>query len=256
MTAPLFVSFGGGVNSAALLIGLRDRGVVPDAILFADTGAELPHTYAFIEQMQERLKAWNFPPLEVVRKLYRKQFEGLEGDCLRKKMLPGLAYGTRSCSIKYKGDILDTHLRRWIKARKAEKPARKAIGYDAGEPWRSNKVSPNPELWTAWYPLVEWGWDRAKCVEVLAAEGLAAGKSSCFFCPAMKKGEVIKLAEEYPDYMARALAMEEAAFVGHRSAAARGLGGTYRWSELLQNDKDQARFDFRENPFIPCGCVE
>jgi len=35
----IMVSFGGGVNSAALLVGMHERDERPDAILFADTGA-------------------------------------------------------------------------------------------------------------------------------------------------------------------------------------------------------------------------
>ena len=38
------VSFGGGVNSTALLIGLEERDERPDYILFADTGGEKPET--------------------------------------------------------------------------------------------------------------------------------------------------------------------------------------------------------------------
>jgi len=39
------VSFGGGTNSTAMLVGMWERGERPDAILFADTGGEKPHTY-------------------------------------------------------------------------------------------------------------------------------------------------------------------------------------------------------------------
>ena len=35
---------GGGVNSSALLVGLHQRGIPVDLILFADTGGELPST--------------------------------------------------------------------------------------------------------------------------------------------------------------------------------------------------------------------
>jgi len=35
---PWGVNFGGGVNSVALLLFCRDRGLVPDWILFSDTG--------------------------------------------------------------------------------------------------------------------------------------------------------------------------------------------------------------------------
>lgn len=46
------VSFGGGTNSAALLIGLYKHKIPIDLITFADTGAEHPHTYQFIENNQ------------------------------------------------------------------------------------------------------------------------------------------------------------------------------------------------------------
>ena len=41
------VSYGGGANSTALLIGLHQHRIPVDLILFADTGGEHPHTYAY-----------------------------------------------------------------------------------------------------------------------------------------------------------------------------------------------------------------
>jgi len=38
----MVVSYGGGVNSTAVLVGMVERGIRPDAILFADTGGEHP----------------------------------------------------------------------------------------------------------------------------------------------------------------------------------------------------------------------
>lgn len=248
----LVVSFGGGVNSGAMLIGLRDKGLVPDAIFFADTASELPKTYDFVHRFSEHIQTWGFPPIERVFKTFKGEFEGLEKASLRLKTLPGLAFGTRSCSMKYKGEVLDRALRLRAKKHGWNLPAQKAIGYDAGEPWRANKVSPEPTLWTAWYPLVEWGWTRDDCLRVLASEGFAPPKSSCFFCPAMRKGEIIQLAEQHPEYMDRALAIEDAA----QANTSRGLGGSFKWREILRADRDQVRFDFDENPLIPCGCVE
>lgn len=66
--SPLVVAYGGGVDSTAMLVGmaricrvaasmLKDARLVdewrPDAITFADPGAEHPETYAFLEIMQE-----------------------------------------------------------------------------------------------------------------------------------------------------------------------------------------------------------
>lgn len=38
------LSFGGGVNSTALLVGLCSHNKPPSLVLFADTGLELPET--------------------------------------------------------------------------------------------------------------------------------------------------------------------------------------------------------------------
>ena len=39
------LNMGGGVNSVALLVELINRGIQLDEVIFADTGAEMPHTY-------------------------------------------------------------------------------------------------------------------------------------------------------------------------------------------------------------------
>ena len=47
------VSYGGGVNSTAMLIGLHRRSTPIDLILFSDTGGEQPHTYDFLPVMND-----------------------------------------------------------------------------------------------------------------------------------------------------------------------------------------------------------
>lgn len=85
----IVLSYGGGTNSTAMLVGLMERGERPDLILFADTGGEKPHTYEHIETMQRWLRAAGWPTITTVRK------EGitLERDCLDRKALPSIAYG-------------------------------------------------------------------------------------------------------------------------------------------------------------------
>ena len=41
---PLAVAYGSGVDSTAMLIEFVRRGILPDLILFADTGGEKPKT--------------------------------------------------------------------------------------------------------------------------------------------------------------------------------------------------------------------
>ena len=57
------VSYGGGANSTALLIGLHQHRIPVDLILFADTGAEHPHTYAYLDIMDRWLKDHGMPPI-------------------------------------------------------------------------------------------------------------------------------------------------------------------------------------------------
>ncbi len=47
------VGYGGGTDSTALLVECVKRGIKVDMILFADTGAEKPHTYAYVNYFSE-----------------------------------------------------------------------------------------------------------------------------------------------------------------------------------------------------------
>jgi hypothetical protein len=48
-----------------------------------------------------------------------------------------------------------------------------------------------------WFPLQDWGWDRARCIQEILKEGLPEpSKSSCYFCTAMKPWEVDELPVE------------------------------------------------------------
>ena len=42
---PHIVAFGGGVDSTAMIIGMIERQMPIDLIMFADTGGERPNTY-------------------------------------------------------------------------------------------------------------------------------------------------------------------------------------------------------------------
>ena len=96
------VSYGGGANSTALLIGLHQHRIPVDLILFADTGAEHPHTYAYLEVMDSWLKDHGMPP---ITRVYKTTRDGkrltLEDECLQSCSLPSIAYGFKRCSLKH-----------------------------------------------------------------------------------------------------------------------------------------------------------
>ena len=81
-----------GVDSTAMLIGLRDRKVCIDLILFADTGWEKPENMAYLPTIQAWLSANGMPPVTVIKRVSPRAGDtSLHGECLRKSVVPSLA---------------------------------------------------------------------------------------------------------------------------------------------------------------------
>ena len=68
MTIRHVLSFGGGVNSAALMVVLIQEGLPFDEAVFADTGGEVPETYQYLETARRYLGPDHEVPLTVVSK--------------------------------------------------------------------------------------------------------------------------------------------------------------------------------------------
>jgi len=247
----LIISYGGGTNSVAMLVGMRDRGIIPDHITFADTGGEKPNTYEHIEYMKGWCKDNGFPNIVIVKTVdIRGEVIVLEDKCLQEKKLPSIAYGFKACSEKHKirpqnkyyNNLPDTKAV-WAGGGKVTK----YIGFDADEAHRSRDF--DDHKYNVEYPLIEWGYGRAECIESINAAGIPLpGKSSCFFCPSMKQSEIRELAAVYPDLMDRAIAMENNAELTH----IKGLGRSFRWQDVIATD------DLFPDNYIEqsCGCYD
>jgi hypothetical protein len=241
-----------------MLVGMMHRQVRRDLILFADTGGEKPETYAYRETFGEWLARVGFPPVITVQN--DGKHASLEAECLTQKVLPSLAYGWKKCSEKYKKRPQDKFVKTWqpaIDAIAAGKKMTKAIGFDAGERRRERQFP--EEKYHYWYPLIEWGWWREECVEAIVKEGLKVPpKSSCFFCPASTKREIFRLADEHPDLIERAFAMERNA--AENLETVKGLGRRFSWEEAVRVGRDLPLFSRGEldNPGsdIPCMCFD
>lgn len=223
------VSFGGGTNSTAMIIGMYLHKIPIDLILFADTGGEQPHTYEFIRVFNAWLDKHGLPKITPV---FYTDKDGnrltLEEECFR--------------------------------------------GYDAGETRRIQHAAAIDEVdkkYEKHYPLYEWGWDRAECVRVIERAGLPKpGKSSCYFCPSMKKKEIQALWENNPELFQRAVDMEHNA--ADSLTSIKGLGRKWSWEsyhdefiEAQEFEKAKLTFDdlFPEAPGgclcgAPCGCYD
>jgi hypothetical protein len=276
---PLVVAYGLGVNSTAMLVEFARRRIRPDMILFADTGGEKPETYRYMPVIQSYLKKVEFPPVVTVR--YEPKtapYSTLEGQCLHTGTLPSLAYGGKTCSLKFKRGPADAHvLRHFPPAKLIEQGRRvvraigfdateerrtyagvvKAIGLDAGESHRLTWAKPKPgepdrklsreakldaEFFTYYYPLFDWAMDRAACEQSIRDAGLPVPvKSACWFCPASKKHEIVWLRERHPELLERALAIEANAKPNLTSVV--GLGRSFSWADFLEDLDDTPLFD-------------
>lgn len=231
------VSYGAGTNSTAMLVGLYERADRPDAILFADTGGERPETYSHLTVVSDWCLSIGFPEIITIRATGKT----LENDCLDRKALPSIAYGFKTCSLRWKKDPQDKWLRNNGMA-----DATRLIGIDADEIRRA-KDFPNTK-----YPLIEWDWGRDECVDAIDRAGLPQpGKSACFFCPSSKPNEIVSLGISHPDLLKRALKIESNAEL----TSIKGLGRSFSWSDIAMAHNSQSDL-FKVVQEIPCGCFD
>jgi len=237
------VCYGAGVDSTAMLLAMHDAGVRPDLITFADTGAEKPETYEQVKKMNVWLESKGWPLVTECRKktLASTPYEDLTGNNLHNDTLPSLAFGMKSCSIKWKQgpqDIILKGAKRgpmkraphwlWKNAQLHGVKLVKLIGYDSSKAdiRRSSKVKRKMLIsfkkedadFLYSYPLQDLGWTREDCIKRIIEEGLEVPiKSACFFCPASQKWELWWLAGTHKDLFMKALEMEHRAMTGRHS---------------------------------------
>lgn len=245
---PVVVSCGVGVDSVALLIGLKQRHVRPDLIIFADTGGEKPQTYLYVPLLRQWLRDASFPELVVVRKTPPiARYDSLYGNCIANETMPSIAFRfqRKTCSLKWKVEPMEDWRRHWppgVETWAADRKVIKYIGFEACEGYRTFAGTNNQHdmaRYVTSYPLMEWGWDREKCKGVIADAGLPVPvKSACFFCPAMKAEEVVGLRDNEPVLYQLAIDMETG-FRGGKHyrgpGAVQGLASDRTWIEIVYN---------------------
>src|SRR3546814_252970 len=221
---PVMVSLGMGVDSVAMTIALIQLGCVPDLVIFADTVGERPETYAYIETFQNWLRQ-NGVEIVIARYIpVRAPYDSLEGELRTNNILPGVALGRSSCSIKWKQEAIHQYIAGvpangarpaqpgWkpaLDAWAAGKRVVKLIGFDAGAKDKRRTGISGDDKYEHLFLLRELGLDRLDCARLIQSVGLPIPlKSSCFFCSASKPAELIWLHHHHPDLFRRALIIE------------------------------------------------
>lgn len=215
------LSYGGGVQSNALLV-LAAQGVVYfDAVVFANVGAdsENPDTLRYIEEVAKPyalLHGIRFVEVQKTRfgepdTLYQRVMRAQSSVDLPVYMRGG-APAKRQCTTDFKIKVIDRWCRRqhwthveqclgiswdeWKRARDGhwhDHYGKQPLGY-----WKRRR-----------YPLLERRLTRADCLRIVSEAGLPQPpKSSCFFCPYHRPAEWIELKRQKPDLFQQAVEME------------------------------------------------
>lgn len=200
--------FGGGVDSTAILIAHLKReetsrflGIsleqlnkaLPefDCVIFADTGAETPHTYKNVDMARALIGASRF----VVAKNATHTLPSWLEKNGNVPLLPG---GKHVCSLKFKGQVMERAARERFGA---DQRVTWSIGIEANEGARCKRfTAPEGGKYEYRYPLIELGINREKAKALIEHIGwpVHVGKSSCFFCPFMSEQEILDLQVRYP----------------------------------------------------------
>lgn len=208
MTAPFKVlAFGGGVQSSALLqLCIEGRFERPDAVIFSDTGSEMPETYAQVERAAAAAAAAGiaFEVVQSERGPLHSAYREREG-------LP--VVGIRTCTSEWKRRPINRHVRGVLGLEKGERASAHAaeiwLGITTDERGRAHAGA---KWMVSRYPLLELGLSRRDCEGINEAAGWGdVRKSGCFCCPYQSKKDWSSLRVTHPDLFNIAKEMERAA---------------------------------------------
>lgn len=216
------ISYGGGVQSTAMVV-LAVQGIIQaDVGLFANTGddSEHPKTLAYVRDIMVPWAAGHgFPIHELCKVNKRGAFPGPETLWQRllrdgSKSLPipvrgqdTGAPGNRTCTADFKIAVVGKWLREH--GATADNPAVTMIGISVDEIERAGRGRDEPHERRV-YPLLDLGMTRADCEDVIARAGLPVPpKSSCFFCPYHRPSTWAEMRRDEPDLFDRAQHLED-----------------------------------------------
>lgn len=194
------LSYGGGLNSTALLVYLiKNSNDYPlDLVIFADTGREFNHTYETVAYYQKYCKQNN---IEFV--IVNSKHGDIYDYYYNKKVTPNRM--KRDCTSKFKIEPIRTYIR--SRYGKEEKFVF-YIGIDFDEYHRMSES--DVKYIKNEYPLVDMQIGRSECKNIIENEKLhVPEKSGCYFCPFTKKDNWINLIDHYPELFEDAVRLEE-----------------------------------------------
>ena len=189
------MSFGGGINTVSLMIMLVRKRMPFDVAVFADTGAELPETYAYLDVAQRYLERHG-----VDFKIVRSRNGTLYDTCKRRSVVPSKMWrwSTRDYKI--------TPIHAYYRSLGTRVHQYMGIAYDEIERMKEAKE----DYITNEFPLIDWKMTRADCISIIKSAHLPLPvKSGCYFCPFQDIPRWQNLYVKHNDLYLKAMELEE-----------------------------------------------
>ena len=228
-----YLSFGGGVNSVAMMLLMLDEGWDFEAV-FVDHGCDWPETYSYVEMLTERGYSITILKPNV------QGHSNLYDFCWDRHIIPSRM--NRWCTDKFKHRQTSAYM---------EKPCFVCIGFDKGEEHRATithfKGQENR------FPLIEREMTRKDCIDFIQICGLPLPvKSGCWFCPYQPVREFRKLRMHHPELYCQAKALEDRANVQRLKE---GKNPLYLQGKPLDKLVHEAQYEMWEEYKPPCYCA-
>lgn len=216
------LSYGGGLDSFAMLVeGIR-RGDRPDVVAFVDVGdpegedpGEWDSTYRHLDEVVEPLcerEGIRFVRIEADRYPVRGR-RSLFAWMWELGQIP-VAGPNRLCTIVAKVERFEA----WLTDEFPGQEVEVWIGFEAGEEARAEKdpnaggrrkPKPGDATRRNRFPLMEWELCRCRCEALVREAGYPVPrKSACVFCPYATKGDWQTLRRQRPDVFAQVAELE------------------------------------------------
>ena len=229
-----YLSFGGGVNSVAMYLYMKDHGVDFTAI-FVDHGTDWPETYRYVNKFKEKY------PLTILKPDV-ESFDSLYDYCWNKNIIPSMMF--RWCTDKFKIKVITKYV---------EKPCFMMLGIDYGESHRA-KLNTNKGVENR-FPLIESKIDRDGCKKIIREHGLPMPiKSGCYICSYQKTQQWIQMRTTFPELWCKADKLERKCNLRRRLDGKKNIyiTGKMSISELVNERQSMI---WQEDEYPPCECM-
>jgi len=212
------ISYGGGVQSTAMIVLAVQGRIRADLALFSNVGddSEHPTTIRYVREIAIPYAASHG---FVVKELHPTRYgenttiwKEIMREETRRDIIPVFGEAgnpmSRSCTADYK--IRTLH--RWLRQNGATKTnkATMLLGISTDEIERAGRGK-DGTVERREYPLLTLGMNRTDCMEVIRNAGLPVPpKSSCFFCPFHSEQVWQELRRDEPELFSKAQELEDA----------------------------------------------